>query len=99
MLLLPQWVVARPRDAKCRRGEYAELDPGWGWTRKAIGQLLEEGLKAKEATIPPELREMVRSVLRPPADDPDPTPEAATDMVHKLGSMGYLEYRDLVPRK
>ena len=74
-LFLSQWVVAQPRDEKRRKGEYAEFDPGWGWTRKGIGQLLEEGLKAKEATIPPELREMVWSVLRPLADDPDPTAE------------------------
>jgi hypothetical protein len=51
------------------------MDPDWGWTRKAIADLLVAGFESRSGEIPIELRDEVWSVLRPLTDDPDPTPE------------------------
>jgi hypothetical protein len=75
------WVVRQPREIIGREEDYRELieehdlDPDWGWTRKAIGDLLEEGFKANVASIPPELRDRAWEVLRPLTDDPEPDAE------------------------
>lgn len=75
VLTLCKWVVEQPRDTQIRKGRYSDLDPNWGWSRRTIGQLLEEGFKAKTHEIPFALREKLWSVLLPLTDDPDPNEE------------------------
>jgi hypothetical protein len=69
------WVLGQPREIPGRQVDPAEEDPDWGWTRKAIANLLFVGLKQKEDGIPHDLREPVWRVLASLMDDPDPTPE------------------------
>ena len=73
VLNLCKWVVDEPRDAPVRKGRHADLDPGWGWTRKEIADVVQEGLKSESTLIPLSFRELVWSVLLPLTDDPDPS--------------------------
>jgi hypothetical protein len=75
VLRLCRWVVDRPREIPGRRVNHLGMDPDWGWTRKAIADLLVAGFESRSGEIPIELRDEVWSVLRPLTDDPDPTPE------------------------
>ena len=69
------WVVNQPRDIAGRTAEYMDLDPGWVWARKAIGDLLSDAL-AKGAAGPAfELREKVWASIEPITDDPEPDVE------------------------
>jgi len=71
------WVAEQPREIPGgRRDEYADADPGWVWTRRAIVALLEQGLDQREAmAIPLEERSRVWRIISIIAGDPDPTPE------------------------
>jgi len=75
VLDLCKWVVEQPRKIPGRTAAYADLDPGWVWTRKAIADLLSFGLESSGAAIPCDLRETVWSILRPLTEDPEPSPE------------------------
>jgi len=68
------WVVNQPREIPGRKSEYRDLDPGWGWTRKSISDLLSTGFEGGPTEIPFDLRTAAWSVLRVLTDDPDPTP-------------------------
>ncbi|MBN2308048.1 MAG: hypothetical protein JXR94_03705 [Candidatus Hydrogenedentes bacterium] len=72
LLQLCKWITEQPRDQSLRKGHYADLDPGWGWARKEIADVLEEGFKSGTNAIPYELRELAWSVLLPLTSDPDP---------------------------
>jgi hypothetical protein len=72
---LCQWVLAQPREIEGRRVERMEADPNWGWTRKAIADLLSAGFDDGPGSIPIYLREKVWDILKPLTEDPDPTPE------------------------
>ncbi len=74
VLALCQWVANQPRAIPGRRVS-AEDDPDWGWTRKAIADLLRLGFKHEAVGIPFELRESAWLALAPLTDDPEPTPE------------------------
>ena len=78
ILDLAYWVIEQPRDISERQHEYTDLDPGWGWTRKTIAELLSAGFDQSPAEIPFDLRVRVWNTLRPITDDPDPTPEYET---------------------
>jgi hypothetical protein len=75
------WVVRQPQEIPSRREDHRDLiedhdlDPDWGWTRKAIADLLEEGFKPDVASITSELREQAWAVLLPLTDDPEPDTE------------------------
>lgn len=69
------WVVDQPREIPGRESEYADLDLGWVWTRKAIADLLSAGLEEGVGCIPIEHRHLVWQILHPLSDDPEPTPE------------------------
>jgi hypothetical protein len=75
---LAKWIVEQPREVPGGRGDrYADLDPGWAWTRRQIVSLLEKGLDLEdERTIPLEQRAETWSVISAVAEDPDPTPES-----------------------
>jgi len=81
VLDLCQWVLEQVREAPQREAEYRELiehydlDPDWSWTRKAIADLVSQGLEASSAQIPNEIRTQVWEILSVLTDDPDPTPE------------------------
>lgn len=75
VLDLCRWVVDQPREIPGRESEYADLDPGWVWTRKAIADLLSAGLEEGAGCIPVEHRHSVWQILNPLTDDPEPTPE------------------------
>ncbi|MFX1298544.1 MAG: hypothetical protein ACFFD2_27265, partial [Promethearchaeota archaeon] len=75
VLELCDWIVKQPREIPGRKCEYADLDPGWVWTRKRIADLLSVGFKEDTAEMPFELRENEWKILLPLTKDPDPTPE------------------------
>ena len=75
VLDLCRWVMDQPREIPGREGEYEDLDPHWGWTRKAIADLLSAGFESSVSEIPFDLRDTSWKVLRRLTDDPNPTLE------------------------
>lgn len=75
VLGLCRWVMDQPREILGRISEYADLDPGWVWTRKAIAELLSVGLEEGTGCIPIGHRHSVWQILHSLSDDPEPTPE------------------------
>lgn len=75
VLDLCQWVLAQPREIEGRRVEPMEADSDWGWTRKAIADLLSAGFEERPGGIAIGLRQRVWDILKPLTEDPDPTPE------------------------
>jgi hypothetical protein len=75
ILELCQWVVGQPRGIRGRHAQDIDADPDWGWTRKAIADLLSAGFEHGPSCIPIELREKVWAILQPLTEDPEPTPE------------------------
>jgi hypothetical protein len=75
---LAKWVVEQPREIPGGRGDdYADLDPGWVWTRREIVSLLEKGFDLDDdRTIPLDQRSATWSVINAVAEDADPTPES-----------------------
>ena len=77
VLRLARWVVDQPREILGRelRRPDDEVDPDWGWTRKAIARLFGIGFEFQTAPLPAEFRALTWEILRPITDDPEPTPE------------------------
>jgi len=75
VLQLCRWVVTQPRDIPGRKVHDFEADPDWGWTRKAIADLLAAGFQEGAGEISIGHREEVWAILRQLTEDPDPTPE------------------------
>jgi hypothetical protein len=82
VLNLARWVLDQPREVRGRKPEDEahvarhDLDPDWGWTRKAIADLLSEGFGTEnEARVPFGLRLRAWDVLAPLTEDEEPTPE------------------------
>ncbi|CAA9459777.1 MAG: hypothetical protein AVDCRST_MAG37-3583 [uncultured Rubrobacteraceae bacterium] len=82
VLNLSRWVLDQPREVRGRRPEDEahvarhNLDPDWGWTRKAIAGLLSEGFGTEtESRLPYGLRLRAWDVLAPLTEDEEPTPE------------------------
>lgn len=75
ILELAAWVVEQPREIPGRESRYADLDPGWVWTRKAIASLLSAGFDSGGNEMPREYRQPGWSVLLPITEDPEPSPE------------------------
>jgi hypothetical protein len=71
---LCQWVVNQDREAADGGGRYEDRDPGWGWSRAAIADLLASGFQEGPNEIPFELRNAAWDTLRPLTQDPEPTP-------------------------
>jgi hypothetical protein len=70
------WALSRQRETLGQQvGEEMEADPDWGWTRKAIADLLSAGFDDGPGSIPIHLRGNVWHILKPLTEDPDPTPE------------------------
>ena len=62
--IIALYVAKKPRDEKVRKGRDKELDPGWRWSRKRIGNLLEEGLKDKERPFSENIQNPIPFTLR-----------------------------------
>ena len=77
ILKLCQWVVDQPVEPG-ERGNAFERNRGWGWTRKAIADLLEAGFQPGTTQVPFELRQEAWKVLLPLTSDPDPMPSDET---------------------
>ncbi|MBX6361670.1 MAG: hypothetical protein IRZ03_16520 [Acidobacterium ailaaui] len=75
VLDLCDWVLSQPREIKGRQVREMEADSDWGWTRKAIADLLFAGFEDRGSGIPIDFRQRVWAILKPLTDDPDPTPE------------------------
>ncbi|MDA2933697.1 hypothetical protein MYX82_05085 [Acidobacteria bacterium AH-259-D05] len=75
VLELCHWVVSQPRTLTERKVQPFDYDANWGPARKAVADLVFRGLEHEELNIPYECREMVWTILKPLADDPEPTPE------------------------
>lgn len=75
VLELCTWIVGQPREIPNRVSGYLDLDPGWGWTRKAIADLISTGTEAETGQIPLEFRDVVWKVIEPLTEDPNPTPQ------------------------
>ncbi len=69
VLGLCDWVVRQSREILDRRGTDDE-DPDWGWTRKAIGDLLSAGFAKGTAELSFDLRDRAWTVLRTLTDAP-----------------------------
>jgi hypothetical protein len=72
---LCQWAVGQPRETPSRGIPYANRDPGWGWARKSMADLLSAGFEPGEAETPFGCRSSVWAVIKPITDDPEPTHE------------------------
>lgn len=73
ILALASWVVAQPREIPARKSEHPGLDTGWGWTRKAIADLLSASLGSEKFKPDLELQEQVWEVVEALTEDPEPT--------------------------
>ena len=73
VLNLCKWVVDQPREIPEREVSDPMIDPDWGWTRKAIAELLSAGFEKGEAQVGLSLREKAWEVLQPLTDDEEPT--------------------------
>jgi len=73
VLKLCRWVLNQPREIEGRHVNLMEADPDWGWTRKAIADLLFTGFDDIQGSIPIRLREKSWDVLKPLTEDPNPT--------------------------
>ena len=77
VLELCQWVVAQPYEIPGRDPNSFDdhKDPHWGWSFKAIADLLHIGLSKGEAMIPFSFRSSVWQMIAVLTEDPEPTPE------------------------
>lgn len=73
VLDLCHWVINQTKEVPERKAEYVDMDPDWGWTRKAIADLLEVAFELDMIQF--DLRTAAWEVLNPITDDPDPTME------------------------
>lgn len=71
VLNLCHWVLAQPREIENRRFFIEDMDPDWGWTRKAIAGLLSMGFQEIPGSIPAALRSRIWSLLLPLTEDPE----------------------------
>jgi hypothetical protein len=72
---LCQWVVSQSREIPGRKSRTLDADPDWGWTRKAIADLLSVGFEDRTGSIPIEQRTTAWEILLPLTNDPEPTQE------------------------
>jgi len=75
VLDLCDWVLSQPQEIPDRQVQELGADPDWGWTRKAIADLLPLGFEDRPGVILIQLRENVWNILQPLTDDPNPTPD------------------------
>lgn len=84
VLLLCRWIMDQDREFPKSIPTTESIDDleerDWGYTRRRVAALLEQGLREKEnAGIAFEMRDMVWSILKDLAGDPDPDSEREID--------------------
>ncbi len=72
---LCRWIMDQPHEIPGRPDKDFDMDPDWGWTRKAIAGLLSAGFDEEVGGFAIEDREIVWQILESLTDDPDPAPE------------------------
>ena len=74
---LCNWVVEQPYEIPGRDPTKFEdhKDPHWGWSYKAVADLLQEGLEREDCEIPFEFRSDVWQIIAILAENPEPTRE------------------------
>lgn len=89
VLELAAWVTAQPREIPGRKaGGHFIADPDWGWSRDAIIDLLSSGFDQKlPGRLTPDLRAIVWAVLRPLAEDPNPSPADEIPDAQRAGAL------------
>jgi len=76
VLALCQWVTEQPRDMSAHSPEGSmDMDPHWGWARKAVGSLLAAGLQQASVAPPIGHRNQIWGIIEMLLLDPDPTPD------------------------
>jgi hypothetical protein len=73
VLTLCQWAVQQQREIPGRKGRLWDIDPDWGWTRKAIADLLIDLCNRDQ--LSQDHRNELWGVFETLTNDPDPTPE------------------------
>src|SRR6266511_2369223 len=70
ILIMAEWVLDQPRELEGGSGgTYGDIDPGWVWTRKAMADLLEQGLG--KTVVPLALRDSIWRVILALLEDPE----------------------------
>ena len=72
---LCQWVVSQDRDLIPNYQSEYPNNPGWGWGRKSIADLIENGFQSITMEFTIDLREKVWSILAPLTEDKEPDEE------------------------
>lgn len=72
IILLCQWVLQQTDDPLPQGYKYAEKDPNWKWTRRAIAELIINGTNFGNSMIPIKFRGQVWSIISVLLTDPDP---------------------------
>ena len=77
VLELCRWAVSQPYEIPGRDPTKFEdhKDPHWGWSYKAVADLLQEGLEREDCEIPFEFRSDVWQIIAILAENPEPTRE------------------------
>jgi hypothetical protein len=77
------WATSRPRKIPGRTPKIMGFDAHWGHARRAVLELLSQGMTTNNLPIPIELRARVWSAIEPALDDPDgKTDLPQSDPVH-----------------
>ena len=79
VLTLCQWAVQQQREIPGRKGDLWDIDPDWGWARKAIADLLAEAFNRNHVSL--EHRKAVWNLIEPLTDDPDPTSDNESRLI------------------
>lgn len=74
VLELAEWVIEQPR-SEDDPGDDSRGDPHWGWARRELAGLLDQGLREGPAELPRNARHRIWSILEALVDDPDPSPD------------------------
>jgi hypothetical protein len=74
VLELAEWVIEQPRSDD-DLGDDSRGDPHWGWARRELAGLLDQGLREGPAELPLNARHRIWSILEALVDDPDPSPD------------------------
>ncbi len=77
---LCRWVASQGREI-AERTDTFNWDPDWGYTRRAIVDFVDAGLKIFLGGIPFTLRDQVWGILEPLTRDPEPTTEYERRMI------------------
>ena len=76
VLELCKWVLSQKEQTAKPKNALIDRDPDWSWAKKAVANLLYEGLTGRDGyEIPFNLRDFVWNILRPLTDEPDISPE------------------------